>query len=499
MTAAAAEALRRIDGHHRSGFSAACTEAMHALSAEADDQPDLLQELGLRYTLLGLFHEAERCYATALALRPGDPACLYNHATTLLALGRMDEAEAALDRVIEQTPEDGDAWYNRSTLRRQTPERNHVAAIEARLARVPEASAEVVPLNYALAREREDLGEHAASFAALRRGADARRRRLQYRVEDDLDTMRLIADTFDAGFFAQQHAGHDDARPLFVVGLPRSGTTLVERTLASHPAVTSRGESADLAQAVVRLASPASGKAELVRRSAGMDFAALGRAYCGTLPQCAVPNDEAPSGAGLNDAAPQDAAPHDGRSASGHVRMVDKTPGNLLYLGLVAAALPQARIIHLRRNPMDACYAMYKTLFRMAYPFSYDLDDLGRYWLGYSELMAHWRRVLPADRFIEVDYEDLVADHEGVSRRLVAHAGLDWDSACLAFDRNPEPTLTASAAQVRQPVYRSSVGLWRHHERELAPLRRRLEEAGVMTGDDTISGRRLDTHRIPSA
>jgi tetratricopeptide (TPR) repeat protein len=443
---------------------------MHALATAAGAQPALLQELGLRYTLLGLFHEAERCYATALALRPGDPSCLYNHATTLIALGRMDAAEAALDQVIEQAPEDGDAWYNRSTLRRQTPERNHVASIEARLRQVHDTDSALVPLWYALAREQEDLGEHAAAFAALRRGADARRQRLQYRVEDDLDTMRLIAGTFDAGFFARQHAGHDDARPLFVVGLPRSGTTLVERTLASHPAISSRGESADLAQAVVRLASPASGKAELVQRSARMDFAALGRAYCGTLPP-----------------------------ATGHARVVDKTPGNFLYLGLVAAALPQARIVHLRRNPMDACHAMYKTLFRMAYPFSYDLDDLGRYWLGYSELMAHWRRVLPADRFIEVDYEELVADHEGVSRRLVAHAGLDWDSACLAFDRNPEPTLTASAAQVRQPVYRSSVGLWRQYERELAPLRRRLEAAGVVIGGDTMSERRLDTHRIASA
>lgn len=465
MGAAAAEALRRIDAHHRAGDTAACLTAMHALAAEAGGEADVLQELGLRYTLLGLFHEAEHCYATALSLRPDDPACLYNHATTLLALGRIDAAEAALDRVIQQTPQDGDAWYNRSTLRRQTPARNHVAAIEARLARAPAGSAEIVPLNYALAREREDLGEHAASFAALRRGADARRQRLQYRVEDDLDTMRLIAETFDADFFARQHAGHDDARPLFVVGLPRSGTTLVERTLASHPAITSRGESADLAQAVVRLASPASGKAELVQRSARMDFAALGRTYGGTLPP-----------------------------ATGHARVVDKTPGNFLYLGLVAAALPQARIIHLRRNPMDACYAMYKTLFRMAYPFSYDMDDLGRYWLGYSELMAHWRRVLPADRFIEVDYEALVADHEGVSRRLVTHAGLEWDSACLAFDRNPEPTLTASAAQVRLPVYRNSVGLWRRYEDQLAPLRQRFEEAGVVIGGDTGH-----THGTPTA
>lgn len=449
----AALALRNIDAEHRAGNRQACIAAMQALAAGAGADPALLQKLGLRYTLLGLFDAAERCYAQALALRPADAGCLYNHATTLVALGRIDEAEAALDRVIELAPDDGDAWYNRATVRRQTPQRNHVAQLQARIDATAADDPVQVPLGYALAREREDLGEHAASFAALKRGADARRRRLQYRVEDDLDTMALIAATFDAGFFARSHVGHDDARPLFVVGLPRSGTTLVERTLASHPAVASRGESADLAQAVVRLAGAAAGKADLVRRTAGMDFAALGQAYCNTLPPGA------------------------------QTRVIDKTPGNFLYLALIAAALPQARIVHLRRNPMDACYAIYKTLFRMAYPFSYDLDDLGRYWLGYDALMAHWRRVLPAERFIEVDYEALVADHEGQSRRLLAHAGLGWDPACLAFDRNPAPTLTASAAQVRQPVYRSSVGLWRRYETELAPLRRRLEAAGVPIGD----------------
>ncbi|MGY1530634.1 sulfotransferase [Luteimonas sp. A649] len=484
MTDAAGDALRRIDALHRSGEAAACIDAMHALAVDADRQPDLLQELGLRYTLLGLFREAERCYLRALALHPDDPSCLYNHATTLIALGRMDEAEAALDRVVAQAPGDGDAWYNRSTLRRQLPTRNHVAEIEARLWQLPDSDPARVPLCHALAKEREDLGEHAASFAALKRGADARRRRLQYRVEDDLDTMRLIADTFDADFFARQHAGRDDARPLFVVGLPRSGTTLVDRILSSHRAVTSRGESAALAQAVVRLAGAASGKADLVQRTARMDFAALGRAYCDTLPSGTLPGG----------------SPSNGRRPAGDpARVIDKTPGNALYLGLVAAALPQARIVHLRRHPMDACYAMYKTLFRMAYPFSYDLDDLGRYWLGHSELMAHWRRVLPADRFLEVDYEALVDEPEAVSRRLVAHAGLDWDPACLAFDRNPQPTLTASAAQVRQPVYRSSVGLWRNYEHELAPLRRRLEEAGVPMGDPVPGDRGFDHHRDPAA
>ena len=449
LTRRSAAALRQIDDLHAQGDVAGCREALHALAGNAAQAPVLLQELGLRFTMLGLHVEAERCYARARDLRPQDPGCLYNHATALIALGRLEDAEATLDQVIALAPEDGAAWYNRSTLRRQTPQRNHVAQIEMRLGTLPADAPQRIELGYALAKEREDLGERAASFAALAHAASLRRSRLRYRVEHDLEIMQRIEETFDAAFLATAHGGHDDPRPLFVVGLPRSGTTLVDRILGSHPAIASRGESSDLALAVMRAAGPAANKDELVRRAATADLLALGRFYADTLP------------------------------VTGTRRVVDKTPGNFLYLALIVAALPQARIVHVRRHPMDACYAMYKTLFRMAYPFSYDLDDLGRYWLGYARLMAHWRRVLPPGRFLEIDYEDLVANQEAVSRLLVANAGLPWDGACLAFERNPQPTLTASAAQVRQPIYRSSVGLWRKYRAELAPLEAQLHDAGI--------------------
>jgi hypothetical protein len=334
-------------------------------------------------------------------------------------------------------------------LRKQTPQHQHVNALRVQCAATPAVSPMQVPLHYALAKELEDLGEYAAAFAALKHAADARRRGLSYRVEDDVSTMQLIADAFNADFFAGKHAGYDDARPLFVVGLPRSGTTLVDRILSSHTRVISRGESNDLALAMMHCAGPTSSKLALVRKAATLDFRALGQRYCGHL------------------------------SSGDALRQIDKTPLNILYLGVVAAALPQARIVHLRRNPMDACYAMYKTLFRMGYPFSYDLNDLAHYWLGYDALMAHWRKSLPAERFLEVDYEDMVENQETVSRRLVAHAGLDWEDACLHFEHNPQASLTASAAQVRQPMYRSSLGLWRRYERELAPLAAQLRMAGI--------------------
>lgn len=451
----AAQWLSRVDLLHERGEDRACIEQLRSLaSSHGHDQSRLLQDIGLRFTGLELHLEAEACFARALELEPDNAEYIYNHAAALIALGRLVDAEATFDRVIALKPSDSAAWYNRATLRKQTRERNHVAQIEQALARLPPSASGEMALCYALAKELEDLGEYARSFTALKRGADIRRRGLAYRVEDEVETMRLIGEVFDARFFARSHIGHGDSRPLFVVGLPRSGSTLVDRILSSHSAISSRGESNDLALSMMRAAGPATNKQELVRRSAQLDFVALGQRYVANL-------GEGPE-----------------------LRQIDKTPANFLYLGLVAAALPQARVVHIRRQPMDACYAMYKTLFRMAYPYSYDLGDLARYWLGYDKLMSHWRTLLPAQQFLEVDYEDLVRNQEAVSRRLVDHAGLPWEDACLAFEKNPQSSLTASAAQVRQPIYQSSVGLWRRYATELQPLYEQLRAAGVVVDDE---------------
>jgi hypothetical protein len=273
---------------------------------------------------------------------------------------------------------------------------------------------------------------------------------LSYRVEDDARAMREIASVFDAEALARVERGDRNPRPIFIVGLPRSGTTLIDRILSSHSRVESLGEVSDFATALMRAAPKAKDKFDLIRESASVDFAAVGRAYRGTT----------------------------GAVATGAAWAIDKTPINFLYLGPIALALPDAVIIHVRRGAMDVCYAMYKTLFRMAYPFSYDLSDLARYYLAYRELMAHWGATLPG-RFLEIAYEDLVANQERTTRGLVAHCGLDWEDACLAFEKNDRPSLTASAAQVRQKIYGSSVGLWRSYCGELEPLARALRDAGV--------------------
>jgi len=433
----------------RDGRVGEALSRLASLEAKAGGDARLLQHLGEHYTHCGKPADAARCYRRATALTPDEPRCLYNLAAALIATGETREAEALLDRVIALDPADHDAWQNRSTLRRQTPEANHVDDLVQVLERTRSGPGQVA-LSYALAKELEDLGEAEASFTWLKRGADRRRSLLSYRVEADTVAMAEIARVFDRSLFETPAAGCDEAGPVFVLGLPRSGTTLVDRIISSHDDVESLGEINDFALSLMRLAGASGGKGDLIRRSAGLDPAALGRAYLDSV-------------AGYGRTRPL---------------FIDKTPANFLYIGLIARALPNARIVHLRRHPMDSGYALYKTLFRMGCPYSYDLGDLAAYILAYRRLMDHWRAVLPG-RFLDVDYEALVAGQEVVSRRIIGHCGLDWQDACLRFHENAAPAATASAAQVRQPIYASSVGLWRRYARQLEPLAAALRAGGV--------------------
>lgn len=443
-----AVALFYIECLLQSGQTAPALEALQTLAARAAGQSRLLQDVGHLFMYLNRHEDAEACYAKAAQLSPRDPATLYNWSTCLTAIGRLDAAEQCLNQVIALAPEDYDAYYNRSTLRRLTVERNHVSELQACLDSGNLSIKAQVPLGYALAKELEDLGEFRAAFAALRRAADCRRSLLSYQVEADVSAMADVRRCFDKSYFERTSPGHPDIRPVFIIGLPRSGTTLVDRILSSHSQVESRGESGDLGATVMRLARTVADKRVMIERASQLDPAALGRAYCARLPAAIRPH------------------------------IIDKTPVNYLYAGLIARALPEARIIHVRRSPMDVCYAMYKTLFRMAYPFTYDLGDLGRYYLAYQALMAHWREHL-GTRLIELDYEQLVAKQERETRSLLERCALPWEPACLDFHKNTAASLTASAAQVRQPIYSSSVGLWRRYAQELEPLAAILRDGGL--------------------
>lgn len=432
------------------GEVAEARAALAELEHEAGGDADLLQHIAEQYVMAGQHRDAARCYQRAVDLRPNHARYVYNLASSKIALGELEQAEDLLNAVIRLDPEDYDAWHNRSTLRTQTDENNHVAQLEYVLAHVAPDHPGRVPVCYALAKELEDLGRYEASWAYLQQGAVARRRAMQYDVAADERAMQQIAETFDQALLARPNPGFESERAVFVLGLPRSGTTLVDRILDTHSQVASLGEINTLAFSLMRCVGESAGKAELIARSAEIDFTELGRRYI-----------EGIAGYGL-----------------GAPRLVDKTPLNFLYIGLTHLALPGAKIIHLRRNPLDSCYAMYKTLFRLGYPFSYSLQDVGRYYIAYHRLMDHWRACLPG-RILDLDYERLVTDQEAETRRLLEFCSLEFEASCLDFHRHEGPAATASAAQVRRPIYSSSVGRWRCYERQLTPLAGKLREQGI--------------------
>jgi tetratricopeptide (TPR) repeat protein len=395
-------------------------------------------------------------YERALAAGHHEPSMLYELAAAQHFTGDTDRAAATLVALLSLAPKAGAVLHLRSSLRRATPERNHVAELEALLATPFPSDADRAGALYALARELEELGEGERAFAALREGAALRRAQLRgYDPAREIATIDALCAAYDADEMARQVAGVNEEGPIFVVGLPRSGTTLVERILSRHSQVGSAGELLDFGQALgaaVRRLAPVPGRS-LVDASLGVDFAALGRDYL----------------RGAREAAPD------------RKLFVDKMPANYMYCGLIRRAMPQARIVHVTRDPMDAGFAMYKTLFGQSYLFSYDQREIADYLACHQRTMRHWQSVL-GEGIVTVRYEDLVTDPEGQARRLLEALGLDWEPGVLVDAGNDRLSTTASAAQVREPIHARSIGRWREHAAGLAPMQARLAELGVVLG-----------------
>lgn len=429
-----------------------------ALAVEIDGQAP---EDGLVQWQLGklLYHHnflraAISHYERALSAGGENPGWRYDLAIARFYSGDAELAELDLGKVLEAMPQAGSVIYLRSTLRRQLPGRNHIADLEKRLKLEFLTLDDEAGAYYALAKELEDLGEHDRSFDILIEGARKKRNAIQYDVSSFVQTLQEVCDAQNAEAMAMPVDGDEGEGAIFIVGMPRSGTTLAERILLQSGKVRDAGELMDfgyhLAEAVQRAQTlePTLSMAEATLK---VDFAALGREYMRGARQMAESSEI----------------------------FIDKLPTNYMYCGLIRKALPKAKLIHLVRDPLDSCYAVFKTLFFKAYDFSYDQEELGDYFVAYRKMMQHWHDLMPG-AILDVHYEDLVSDTEAQARRVYDWCGLEWTPEALAVPDKSAVFATASAAQVREPVHARSVKSSRRHVERLTPLVDKLTAAGLL-------------------
>jgi len=394
----------------------------------------------------GDFAAALAHFERALALDPSHAGVLVNVANIWKERGDFAAALDHYDRAIAIRPDYAEAHFHRSEIHNFQPGDAGLAALEALAAKQEAASGKSPFAHFALAKALEDTGDYARAFEHFQKGNALRRKQVQYDEAQMADIFERTRKNFDRATLEKLAGGGDGSTtPIFIVGMPRSGSTLLEQILASHPQVEALGEVHDLAIAV-REVLTASGDGvrypECLLTLESEMFRRLGVAYLERLP----------------------------RLAAGKTRSVNKTLSNFFRIGLIRLILPNARIIHAMRDPMDTCLSCYSHLFNSGLYFSYELGELGRYYRRYQELMDHWRSVLDPGAMLEVRYEELIDDVEGQSRRLIEYCGLAWDERCLQFHKTVREVKTASAVQVRKPLFRSSLQKWKRYEAQLGPL-----------------------------
>jgi len=427
---------------HRDGE--ALEAAREALELAPQDARTL-DTIGCVLARLGDHEGSVAPFEGAISKEPANLDFRYNLAAACGFTGRTDQARSHYEAILQSDPGNARVHYALAILSRQRSDANHIPRLSAALA------AAAVPndrlrLRYALAKEHEDIGEPQEAYRHLAQANADHKRTIGYDFSHD----EAIFDAIEAAFAGDLPAspGHPDPSPIFIVGMPRTGTTLVDRIISSHPAVGSAGELQAMPLAVKQLAGTSSRQVidpETVAASMQVDPADIGRAYI------------------------ERAAHH---RPAGTPRFVDKLPANFLYTGHILRALPQARVICLRRHPMDTVWSNYKNLFASQsayYAYSYDLMDTARYYARFDRLMQMWERVFPG-RVLSFSYEALVSDQEGETRRLLDHCGLPWDPACLDFHTNAAAVATPSAAQVRRPLNADAVGRWKVYQSALTPI-----------------------------
>jgi tetratricopeptide (TPR) repeat protein len=401
--------------------------------------------MGTLHARAGKHHDAIAAYRTALELRPGHPACLLDLGFALKTIGRRDEAVAAYREIIRAHPESADAYWALAEIKTVDFEPGEVDAMEKHVGNENLTEDARVKLCFALGKAYDDRGEFSRAFHYYGRGNSMRRMHVRHDTLEYQAMIDRLIEVFDAQRFSQQAPGSaSDPVPIFIVGLPRSGSTLIEQILASHSRVEGTRELPDLPHLIGTINNRLSEDLDypdVLQHLNDDNLFGLGRQYLESTK----------------------------RYRRGKPCFTDKMPNNFIHVGLIKLILPNARVIDARRHPLDSCLGSFKQLFIKGQPFTYDLDDLGEYYLQYRRLMDHWHEQLPG-YVHEVQYEELVETPEAVIRDLLKYCGLPWESGCLRFHETDRAVESASSQQVRQPIYSSSVNSWRHYEYHLGEL-----------------------------
>lgn len=426
------------------------------------NSPMYLDLAGTVYTEIGMPEKAWPLYKKANALQPGVDLFQANLAACGVYLGKIEEARDIYRTLLKRFPGHRRNHYQLARLGK-AKDTAHIEQMKEILQSTNDTPDKNIFMYYALGKELEDLEQWQEAFEYYKQAGDAVTRIANYDVATDIALIDKIIEVCNPEWLAggtDKSNSNVDAKldnggktPIFIVGLPRTGTTLTERIVSSHSQVESVGETQFLQMVLRResgVRSIESMNPEMVESVASVDMDLIAKAYLDAVSYR------------LGD----------------EPMFIDKLPFNFLYLGFIARAFPNARIIHLGRNPMDSCFSMYKQVFTWAYKFSYSLDGLGRYYVAYDRLRKHWRELLK-DRLIEVEYESLVTDQEIQTRVLLDRLGLEFEQACLDFDKNETPSATASSVQVREKVHNRSVNKWLRFADQLQPLREQLENAGI--------------------
>jgi tetratricopeptide (TPR) repeat protein len=424
-------------------------EALECFDRVLANDPDNFQAHFLRGSTLApaaFTHEAIEAYQRCLALRPRHAGALLGVGHALKAVGRYDEAVAAYNACIRERPDQGETYWSLANLKTYRFDDAAVAEMQQRLERGGLSVQSEVNFDFALAKAYEDRGDYARAWQYYRAGNQRQRGELSYDPVRSEATNDRLVDVFSRELLsAHAGAGHPDAAPIFIVGLPRSGSTLLEQVIASHPQVEGTSElpyASRVAGWLNRNREDGINYPEAVRELRAANFRALGDDY---LRYAAV------------------------HRRAGTPRFIDKMPNNFPHVGFLSLILPNAKIIDARRHPLDACVSCYRQLFAKGQPWSYDLTELGEYYLQYQRLMDHWHAVAPG-HVLTVQYEDVVADLEPQVRRILEFLDLPWDDACLRFYESGRTVRTPSSEQVRQPIYDRSIGHWRHYADQLDEL-----------------------------